>query len=270
MRLDIKCDLCHNLTDMDITSFRMKTVSMHQPHYHPWLGLLHKIASSDLHVVLDDVQFRRRNFHNRAQYSAQGSSKYLTLPVNNKGLQTSNLKINEIKITSQRDLEKNFKTLQHCYGKTAGWELIEADLKRLYETGNDSLFDLNFQLLELMTKHYQIDTPLTLSSSYNIESSRNQRLIDICIKTDSDTYLSGNGAKKYMDVPLFQDHNISVDYQRFEHPQYNQPHGPSFNQGCLALEWLCIDPVSARNWLSGNSLNKNSEISDSGVITLAS
>ena len=42
-------------------------VAIHQPHYLPWLGYLHRMAQADLFVVLDHVQFERRNRQNRSQ-----------------------------------------------------------------------------------------------------------------------------------------------------------------------------------------------------------
>lgn len=248
----MQCELRHNPRKNGFNEiFRMKIVSIHQPHYHPWLGLLHKIACSDLHIVLDDVQFRRRNFHNRALYTSHNSSQYLSLPVLNKGLQSHSLKINEIQIASEKDLQKQFLTLMHCYSKTAGWPLIESELEEIYSTHSSSLFELNFKLLKLLTKHYKISTPIKLASSFNIQSTRNQRLIDLCIKNNATTYLSGNGARKYMDDDLFEKHQIKVEYQAFEHPTYQQIKCDSFTPGSLALEWLCLDPEQAQSWLKG-------------------
>ena len=233
----------------------MKIASIHQPHYHPWLGLLDKIAKSDVHIVLDDVQFRRRNYHNRAQYSLKGKSQLLTLPVQNKGLQTHGLTINEIKIASQTALQKNFTTLQHRYGKTPGWALIADELNEIYQTQDDSLLQLNLKLLQLMLKCFEINTPIILASTHEVKSKRNQRLVDLCLKTKADTYLSGNGAKKYMEDTLFEGYGLSVEYQEFDHPDYVQNKGYDFIPGCLALDWYCLFPKDAKTWFKKDRLN---------------
>ena len=36
----------------------MKSVSIHQPCYLPYLGIIYKIWRSDIFVYLDDVQYR--------------------------------------------------------------------------------------------------------------------------------------------------------------------------------------------------------------------
>lgn len=55
--------------------------SIHQPSYFPWLGLLHKINSSDTFILLDDVQLSDSAFQHRNIFlSNDGKVKYLTIP----------------------------------------------------------------------------------------------------------------------------------------------------------------------------------------------
>ena len=35
-------------------------LAIHQPHFLPWLGYLHRMAQVDAFVLLDHVQFERR------------------------------------------------------------------------------------------------------------------------------------------------------------------------------------------------------------------
>ena len=56
-------------------------VAIHQPHYLPWLGYLHRMAQADLFIVLDHVQFERGNYQNRTQVRVNGAAHWLTVPV---------------------------------------------------------------------------------------------------------------------------------------------------------------------------------------------
>ncbi len=40
-------------------------LAAHQPQYLPWLGYLHKIASADVFLTLDDVQYKKNEWQNR-------------------------------------------------------------------------------------------------------------------------------------------------------------------------------------------------------------
>jgi hypothetical protein len=56
-------------------------IAIHQPHYLPWLGLLHHMAQADLFVLLDHVRFERGNYQNRTQVRINGVPHWLTVPV---------------------------------------------------------------------------------------------------------------------------------------------------------------------------------------------
>jgi len=49
-------------------------VTVHQPHFMPWLGYLHRMAQADLFIVLDPVQFERRNHPNAPCCASAGRS----------------------------------------------------------------------------------------------------------------------------------------------------------------------------------------------------
>ena len=48
-------------------------ISIHQPSYWPWLGLLHKIRLSDADVILDNVNISKGSFQYRNQFLCNGN-----------------------------------------------------------------------------------------------------------------------------------------------------------------------------------------------------
>src|SRR4051812_25221515 len=56
-------------------------VVIHQPHFIPWLGYLHRMAQADVFVLLDHVQFERANYQNRSRIRMDGAPRWLTAPV---------------------------------------------------------------------------------------------------------------------------------------------------------------------------------------------
>ena len=60
-------------------------VSINQPAYLPWLGYFHRIAISDVHVVLDHVQFEKNSYCNRNKIRVGNDACWLTVPVQTKG-----------------------------------------------------------------------------------------------------------------------------------------------------------------------------------------
>jgi len=74
----------------------MITVSIMQPYFFPYIGYFALIATSDLFLVLDDVNFPKKKFVNRNFFIDEaGEKRRFTLPLVNA---SQNRKINEISI----------------------------------------------------------------------------------------------------------------------------------------------------------------------------
>lgn len=227
----------------------MKTISIHQPSYFPWLGLVHKIAASDVFVVLDSVQYGRHAFQNRTLYSTREGPRYLTLPVRSKGHIEQQLTIRDVELADPRLPRKHFQTLQQRYGKTAGWPLVKEGLAEiLLGRCYTHLLDLTLQTLVLTLRVFELRPQIILASALDIDGSKNELVLEICktvMGSGGGRYLSGQGAKAYMDERLFAEAGIPVIYQQFQHPVYPQSHGGNFQPGCMALEWFLEDPEGA-------------------------
>src|SRR3979411_1242126 len=62
-----------------------KRVAIVQSNYIPWKGYFDIIRSVDEFVLLDDVQFTRRDWRNRNIIKTQAGPQWLTIPVKTKG-----------------------------------------------------------------------------------------------------------------------------------------------------------------------------------------
>jgi hypothetical protein len=70
-----------------------------------------------------------------------------------------------------------------------------------------------------------IKTPLVMASSLDASGKNSELVLAQCKKLNADVYLSGNGARGYLDVPKFEQENIKVVFQDFNHPTYPQLYG---------------------------------------------
>ncbi len=86
----------------------------------------------------------------------------------------------------------------------------------------EKLLDLNLELIKYFNKILHIDTPTIRSSELKIETMETQRLFDICKKLNASVYRSGSFGKEYLDESIFEKGKISIIYEKFEHPTYNQ------------------------------------------------
>ena len=93
----------------------MKTVTIHQPEYLPWIGFFDRIYQTDIFVILDDVQYQKNGFINRNKVKNYNGWQWITVPVEGKSTRKN---INEVIISNQEEWgEKQWKCLLYNYSR---------------------------------------------------------------------------------------------------------------------------------------------------------
>jgi len=216
-------------------------VAIHQPHFLPWLGYLHRMAQADLFVLLDHVQFERRNYQNRTMIRMNGEARWLSVPVVQR---SRDERIVEKEVDNRLDGAKwwspdHLTTLRHAY-RQAGFFSTYADaFQRLLETRWDKLVDLNQAGLDLLRDAFDIRTKLVRSSELAVEGARAGLILNICRAVGADTLIAGmGGSRGYLDVDAFARAGVRITFHDWKHPQYPQCGETPFIPGLSAIDML--------------------------------
>lgn len=139
-------------------------LSAHQLHYLPWLRYFHKIAKSDVFVVMDNIQFNKNGWQNRNKIKCSTGWMYLTIPIYNKFQQN----LDEVKIdNTQNWRDKHLKALLNNYGKAKYFKEYKSFFEKIYSTHWDSLNDLNYEMFYFYLKTLRIKTKIVKASDLN-------------------------------------------------------------------------------------------------------
>lgn len=209
-----------------LTQGRDLTLVVLQPGYLPWLGFFDQMRRADVFVYYDDVQFDRGGWRNRNRVkSTTGEPHWLTVPVRVSSLKQ---RINETEIDNRQPwARKHIGTVRQFYAKAP---FVKRYLPQLEEVlaGRiwESVVDLDEAVVGTMCRWLGLERPTVRSSALGIEGERSQRLLDVCRHFGARRYLSGNAARSYLDVELFAQAGVEVEWQDFQHPTYPQQHGP--------------------------------------------
>ncbi|PLY08700.1 MAG: hypothetical protein C0626_12695 [Arcobacter sp.] len=215
----------------------MEIASIHQPPYLSWFGLLDKIIKSDIFIIMDDVQFNRRAFQHRTLYSnPSGKPSYLTLSVDAKNHQLDNLLINEVKVNNIEIIKKHYEIILNRYGKFKSFQKYKEEVEYIFNQKYTHLLEINLKILNFMLKVFSINTQIIYASEFNTQLIKSDRILDLVKASGCTTYLSGVGAKNYMNEEDFKNNNIQLNYQDFYHIQFDQKTKKDFQDGCFALE----------------------------------
>ena len=204
---------------------KSKSCAIVQPHYLPWLGYFELIKSVDIFVILDDVQYVKREWKNRNKIRKSPTSnefKWLSVPIKKEKI---NQNINEVNIFDENQEWRKFHidSLKYVYGKTQNFLKYKDEIFSIIENKKIlTLFDLNLSLIKKICEILYIKTPIILSSTYKINKKREHKLVDICLRLSCDRYLANNKTFNMADRSVFSENNIKIIPQNYEHIKYNQ------------------------------------------------
>jgi len=197
-------------------------ISINQPAYIPWLGYYERIVNSDLHIVLNHVQFEKNSFINRNKILTKHGSTWLTIP----STRSNNEKrIHEYTtINNKKWINAHLKTLNQNYLKTKYFKKYFEEIQKILTNSinEENLFQIINNMNLFLLKELDINTKIEYSNELSIESKKSELILDICNHFKSKTYLSGINGKEYLELDDFNKNGIEVLFQNYKHPEYYQ------------------------------------------------
>jgi hypothetical protein len=208
-------------------------VSINQPAYLPWMGYFERIAKSDLHIVLDHVQFEKNSFINRNKISSLKTPLWLTVPLATSG-RFGELNICDLQFAPNQNWQrKHWNSLKMTYAKAAHFITYASDYETLYTSEWQNFSEMSRAFLRMHLKHLNLTTNIRYSSEMSVTGTKSELILNLCREVNADVYLSGAMGKNYLDVKAFVTAGIAVEFQDYQHPTYSQ-NTPIF-QPCLGV-----------------------------------
>jgi len=215
----------------------MKTVTMHQPNYLPWLGLFSRIAHSDCFILVGDVQYTTNSVINRNKIRTKTGWIYLTIPV---GRKVNDLKIYEVTLPKDRKwMENHWKAIKQNYIKADFFDDYKDFFEKLYQEDFEYLWQINMEIISYLLRCFEIDVEVITTSEMSLdhELQNTDLLITILKNVGADVYLSGPSGRNYLDYEKFSQNNIDLRFFKFQHPVYKQT-CPGFEPAMSAIDLL--------------------------------
>lgn len=226
----------------------MTTLSAHQPAYLPWLGYFDKIMKSDIFIYLDNVQFEKNSFINRNAINSFNGPLTLTVPVLQKGHIESN--ITKLKINNLVNWrKKHWNAIMQNYSKANFFGCYGEKIHSFYTVDWEYLSDLCFEMLLFFMKELDLKTKILKLSSLHVEGHKQKMIIELCQLYKANHFIFGSLGKNYVDEGEFKKLNISVSYQNYINPIYDQYHGHFVSNLSILDALLNIGPDKLRGLL---------------------
>jgi WbqC-like protein family len=202
-----------------------------QPYLFPYLGYFQLIAAADTFVVYDDVPFIRGGWINRNRLNVNGSPTYFSVPIEDASSFRSIRETNVQAAQYPRWRRKFFGTIEGSYRKASCYSVIRPMLEAVFpEDERGTIAEVARRSLTAVCDHCGIATRFVESSTAyeNAHLHKAARLIDICKRERSDTYINAQGGQELYTKEEFSAHAISLQILRSVPVPYPQPPSEGF------------------------------------------
>ncbi|TRZ99027.1 MAG: hypothetical protein D4R81_09880 [Nitrospiraceae bacterium] len=226
-------------------------LTAHQPSYLPWLGLLHKIALSDIFCLFDDVQYLKKEWDNRNQIKTANGVIWLSVPVLNK--QHYQIKCKDVQINQSLSWQKkHWRSLVGAYQKAPFFNRYADFFEDVYSRDWTHLSLLDEHIMKYLLDVFGIKVKWVRASDYEFHGKGSDLVLDMCLQLKADTYVFGTLGRDYAKIEDFAREGVAVYFQDYRHPSYSQLWG-EFVSHLSAVDLLFNHgPVSGEILMEGN------------------
>ena len=239
------------------------SVVISQPMFFPWVGLLEQIRLADVYVHYGDVQFSKGGFSNRVQIKTPQGIKWLTVPLEGRTLGQS---IEETRINSRIDWRsQHLGMLRGAYARAPYFDEMMALVDSVYERTWRSIGELSRASTEALCAYFGLAAGRRFADvrEMGIAGASSQRVLDIVRALGGRRYITGWGARNYLEHELFEHAGVRVEYMDYEKRPYAQLHGDftpyvsaldlAANMGREGGNNICSGASYWKQWMERNS-----------------
>ena len=193
--------------------------------FFPWVGMFEQIRLADVYVHYSDVPFSKGSFVNRVQVKTAQGSVWMTAPL--QGLRLGQ-RICEVRIDYRKDWRrKHRELLRQAYGQAPYKDDMLQIVDAVYEEQHVTLDELSRASITEICRYLGLEQPRRFLDirELDIGGSSSQRVLATVQALDGDTYITGLGARNYLDHESFAAANVRVEYMHYRKTPYPQLHG---------------------------------------------
>jgi hypothetical protein len=197
--------------------------AIHQPNFLPRLSTLAKLYAADTWVILDDVQFTRRDYQHRCYLAPAPASRlpgrWLTLPVHLPGGRATPIRDARL-AEPARTARRTSGILRQYYRREPYRSEILNLIPGIAEaiTGTGRLADVSEHTTIALLRLLNWPGAICRSSGILARAGRSERLADLTRAVGASAYLCGTGSSRYLDQTPFAALGLSV--AMFTPPQH--------------------------------------------------
>ena len=213
-----------------------------QPYIFPYLGYYQLVNAVDKFLLLDDVTYINKGWINRNSLLINGEAQFFVMPV--EGASQNKIINSLVLLNDKKWRNKLVKTIMMAYKKGVGFNRFFPVLNEILEFESNQLSEFLSNSIQSICNYLDIRTQIVISTSNynNIQLKGQDRIIDLCLKENAQTYLNPLGGKLLYDTRTFEESGIRLSFLKTELNPYKQIAASQFVPGLSIIDMLMNCP----------------------------
>ena len=223
-----------------------------QPMYFPWVGFLSQLSMADNIIWLDDVKYSKGSFTNRVQLKTGEVISWLTCSLRGKG---KDYLIKDLELSSTDVIDNHYQRIRQAYACSSHFEEVHSVYEKAWANHN-SLCDTLIKSSQNLCKKIGFGLPRQYrSSEMDVTGYGSKRVLDLVKSVGGDLYLTGHGAKNYLQHEEFNQDGVDVHYMIYDGFDWTQS-GQNFTPYVTGLDLIAnVRPDLREKCLKKTSLD---------------
>ncbi len=198
-------------------------IAIMQPYLFPYIGYFQLMNAVDEFVLYDNIEFTKKGWINRNRILMNGKDILLTFPLK-KDSDFRHVRERFLSDTWSQERIKSLNRISELYKRAPVFDSVFPLLKTIFLFEETNLFKFILHSLQQLNKYLQIQTPVIISSSIDIDHSlrSENKVIAICKARKADEYINPIGGTGLYNQGTFKANGIQLHFLKTGNVSYEQ------------------------------------------------
>lgn len=200
----------------------MAYISIMQPYIFPYIGYFQLINAVDKFVFYNDVSFMKKGWIHRNRILLNGKDFLFTIPC---AEISQNRRICDTRIVfNAKEKNKLLMTIEQAYRRAPFFETSYELIEKILFKNFTCIDELAMESIKEVSRFLDLKTHFVESKDRyaNEELKKGDRLIDICLRENIDSYINALGGQEIYTKEYFKERGVNLQFIKTGLVTYSQ------------------------------------------------